>query len=96
MNALVTKNFYSKGDNLNLFSYLFFSKFSNIETVKFPTRWRNYNEKLKLIEEVVNLGVVDEKYFDAWMSLERAHYDLTYIFGDKLWFRKMFNKKETN
>ncbi len=89
LKAMETKIFYSKGDNLNLYSYLFFSKFPNIETVKFPTRWRNYNEKLKLIEEVVNLGVVDEKYFDAWMSLERAHYDLTYIFGDKLWFRKI-------
>ena len=38
-------SFYSKGDNLNLYSYLFFSKFPNIETVKFPTRGRNYNEK---------------------------------------------------
>ena len=68
---------------------LFFSKFKNIETVKFPTRWRNYNEKLAILEEVVNSAKVDEKYLDRGISLERAHYDLTYLFWEKLWFRKM-------
>jgi hypothetical protein len=29
---------YNRNSNLNLHAYLFFSKFSNIETVKFPTR----------------------------------------------------------
>ncbi|RKW20899.1 hypothetical protein D8B46_08590 [Candidatus Gracilibacteria bacterium] len=81
--------FYARSDNLNLYTYLFFSKFKNIETVKFPTRGRNYNEKLAILEEVVNSAKVDEKYLDRGISLERAHYDLTYLFGEKLWFRKM-------
>ena len=81
--------FYARSDNLNLYTYLFFSKFKNIETVKFPTRWRNYNEKLAILEEVVNSAKFDEKYLDRGISLERAHYDLTYLFWEKLWFRKM-------
>jgi hypothetical protein len=84
-------SFYSRWDNLNLYTYLFFSKFRNIETVKFPTRGRNYNEKMKVIEEVLNNGNIDKKYLDRWINIERAHYDLTYLFGDKLWFRKMLN-----
>ena len=81
--------FYARSDNLNLYTYLFFSKFKNIETVKFPTRWRIYNEKLAILEEVVNSAKVDEKYLDRGISLERAHYDFTYLFWEKLWFRKM-------
>ncbi|MBS9775079.1 U32 family peptidase [Candidatus Gracilibacteria bacterium] len=82
-------SFYAKGDTLNLYSYLFFSQFKNIETVKFPTRGRSYNEKLKIIEETIENKKVDEKYIDRGASLERAHYDLQYLFGDKLWFREM-------
>lgn len=81
--------FYARSDNLNLYTYLFFSKLKNIETVKFPTRWRNYNEKLAILGEVVNSAKVDEKYLDRGISLERVHYDLTYLFLEKLWFRKM-------
>lgn len=84
--------FYARSDNLNLYTYLFFSKFSNIETVKFPTRWRNYNEKLKILEEIVASWEVPEKFFDRWISLERAHYDLTYLFSEKLWFRNFLKK----
>ncbi len=80
---------YSKSDNLNLYSYLFFSKFSNIETVKFPTRWRNHNDKLNLITEVVEKQKIPDWVIDRWVSIERAHYDLTYLFWDKLWFRNM-------
>ena len=93
LKALQTALFYSKWDNLNLYSYLFFSKFPNIETVKFPTRWRSYNEKLKLIESVINSWKVWEDLIDRNSSLERTHYDLTYLFEDKLWFRKMINTK---
>ena len=93
LNALKTALFYSKWDNLNLYSYLFFSKFKNIETVKFPTRWRSYNQKLKLIEETVNNWKVDEALIDRTSSLERSHYDLSYLFWDKLWFRKLINNK---
>jgi len=82
-------SFYSRWDNLNLYTYLFFSKFKNIETVKFPTRWRNYNEKIKIIEEVLKEGKVEEKYLNRGINIERAHYDLTYLFWDKLWFRKI-------
>jgi len=84
--------FYAKWDNLNLYSYLFFSQFPNINTVKFPTRGRNYAEKIKLIEKVLQEWKVDSELLDRGMSIERAHYDLTYIFGEKLWFRDMVQK----
>ncbi|MDD5770070.1 MAG: U32 family peptidase [Candidatus Gracilibacteria bacterium] len=93
LKALEIGSFYAKSDNLNLYSYLFFSKFPNIETVKFPTRGRNYNEKLKVIEQTIENKKVDENLLDRGISLERAHYDLTYLFGDKLWFRKMLSRK---
>lgn len=92
LKALELQNLYNKSDNLNLYSYLFFSKFPNIETVKFPTRWRNYNEKLNLIESIVKTWKVDENLIDRSSSLKRTHYDLSYLFWDKLWFRKMINK----
>lgn len=92
LKALEKKLFYSKWDNLNLYSYLFFSKFKNIETVKFPTRWRNYNEKLKTIEEVIEKKEIPKQYIDRWISLERTHYDLTYLFWDKKWFRNLIYK----
>jgi len=85
-------SFYARWDNLNLYTYLFFSKFKNIETVKFPTRWRNYNEKMKVIEEVLKEWKINEKYLDRWINIERAHYDLTYLFWDKLWFREMLKE----
>jgi len=92
LKALELANFYSRWDNLNLYSYLFFSKFKNIETVKFPTRWRNYNKKLEEITKVVELWKIDEKkFFDRWISIERTHYDLTYLFWNKLWFREMIS-----
>lgn len=82
-------SFYSRNDLLNLYSYLFFSQFKNLDTVKFPTRWRNYNEKLKIIEEIVKNKKVDLSILNRWVSLERSHYDLTYLFWDKLWFRDL-------
>lgn len=86
-------SFYAKGDNLNLYTYLFFSKFPNIETVKFPTRGRNYNEKLQTITKVVESGKLDtSEYFDRALNIERAHYDLTYLFWEKLWFREMLKE----
>ena len=92
LKAMELWNFYARWDNLNLYTYLFFSKFPNIETVKFPTRGRNYNEKMKVIEEVLKSWKVDEKYLDRGISIERAHYDLTYLFWDKLWFREMLKE----
>ena len=86
-------SFYAKWDNLNLYTYLFFSNFPNIETVKFPTRGRNYNEKIQTITEVVESWNLDyKKYFDRGISIERTHYDLTYLFGEKLWFRDLLKK----
>ncbi len=90
--AEILKKLYSKWDNLNLYTYLFFSKFPNIDTVKFPTRWRDYNEKIKIITDVINTKNV-KKYLDRWISIERTHYDLTYLFWDKLRFRKMLEKE---
>ncbi len=87
LKALELANFYAKWDNLNLYNYLFFENI-HIDTVKFPTRGRNYSEKIQLIESVLQEGSVDSKYIDRGNSIERAHYDLTYLFWDKLWFRK--------
>mgnify|MGYP003684888795 FL=1 len=86
-------SFYSKWDNLNLYTYLFFSKFPNIETVKFPTRGRNYNEKLQTITQVVVAWELNKsEHFTRDLSIERAHYDLTYLFWEKLWFREMLKE----
>lgn len=92
LKALELATFYSRSDNLNLYTYLFFSKFPNIETVKFPTRWRNHTEKINLITKVVESGKIEENMIDRWASIERAHYDLTYLFWDKLWFRNMLKE----
>jgi hypothetical protein len=86
-------SFYSKWDNLNLYTYLFFSKFPNIETVKFPTRGRNYNEKLNTITQIVEAWELNQSdHFTRDLSIERAHYDLTYLFWEKLWFRELLKK----
>lgn len=81
--------FYAKWDNLNLYSYLFFSQFKNIDTVKFPTRGRNYAEKILLIEKILNEKSVDDSLITREISIERTHYDLTYLFWDTLWFRNL-------
>jgi hypothetical protein len=93
LKALELWNFYAKWDNLNLYSYLFFDKIPNVDTVKFPTRWRNYSEKIKLIEEVLKKWEIDNSLLDRGMNIERTHYDLSYLFDDKLWFRNMVNKE---
>jgi hypothetical protein len=65
LKSLELSSFYAKSDNLNLYSYLFFSKFKNIETVKFPTRGRAYNDKIKMITDVVeNEGMNIDTYID--------------------------------
>ncbi|MDD3793765.1 MAG: U32 family peptidase [Candidatus Gracilibacteria bacterium] len=92
LKSLELGTFYSRSDNLNLYTYLFFSKFSNIETVKFPTRGRNSTQKLSLINQILESNKIDEKFLDRSISIERAHYDLTYLFGDKLWFRNMLKQ----
>lgn len=89
LKALEVWNFYAKWDNLNLYNYLFFAWMNNLDTVKFPTRGRNYSEKISLIESVLQEWRVAKKYIDRGTSIERAHYDLTYLFWwEKLWFRK--------
>lgn len=93
--SLYLNKTYNRNDNLNIYAYLYFSKIKNIETVKFPTRWRANVEKLNLIKEIIEKWDSSEitKIIDRWSSIERASYDLTYIFsGDKLWFRKMLAK----
>ncbi len=93
LKALELATFYAKWDNLNLYSYLFFSKLKNVDTVKFPTRWRNYQEKINLIDKVLKKGKIDEEMLDRSINLERAHYDLSYLFDNKLWFREMLKNK---
>ncbi len=88
LKALEIGTFYAKWDNLNLYNYLFFENL-HIDTVKFPTRGRNYAEKIEVIEKVLQKWEVENNYIDRGISMERAHYDLTYLFGEKLWFRKM-------
>jgi hypothetical protein len=92
LRAKELSQFYAKGDNLNLYSYLFFSQFKNIDTVKFPTRWRNYSEKILLIEKVLQANSVEKDLINRDISIERTHYDLSYIFWDKLWFRKLLKE----
>ncbi len=93
LKALELGSFYAKSDNLNLYSYLFFDRIPNIDTVKFPTRGRNYSEKIKLIDGVLEEWKISDVLIDRGINLERAHYDLTYLFWEKLWFRKMLQKK---
>ena len=88
LKALELGTFYAKWDSLNLYNYLFFETLK-IDTVKFPTRGRNYAEKIEVIEHVLQEWEIDKSYIDRWINIERAHYDLTYLFEDKLWFRKM-------
>jgi len=92
LKAMELWNFYAKGDNLNLYSYLFFDKMLGVDTVKFPTRGRNYSDKIKIIDDVLKKWEIKESFLDRWISLERAHYDLSYLFWDKLWFRNMLKK----
>jgi hypothetical protein len=44
-----------------------------------------------VISDVVNSWKVDEKYLNRGISIERTHYDLTYLFSEKLWFRKLLS-----
>lgn len=90
LKAYEVGSFYAKWDLLNLYAYLFFSKFKNLDTVKFPTRGRDYAEKIALIERVLQEWNVALELIDRRVSPERAHYDLTYLFWDTLWFRKLF------
>jgi hypothetical protein len=97
VNTKYKDNFYNRADNLNLYSYIFFDKFDNIDTVKFPTRWRNYLPKIQLIDESVkNIDKISE-HLDLNCSYERAHYDLRHLFKDnKFWFydlRKILHNK---
>jgi collagenase-like PrtC family protease len=90
-------NFYNRADNLNLYSYVFFDKFKNIDTVKFPTRWRNYLPKIQLIAECVENPDKIIDHLDMNVSPERAHYSLKYLFNNnKYWFydlrKKLHNK----
>jgi hypothetical protein len=33
-----------------------------------------------------------KEYLERIISPERTHYDLTHLFGEKLWFRKMIGE----
>jgi len=93
ISAKYKDNFYNRADNLNLFSYVFFDKFKNIDTVKFPTRWRNYLPKLQLIDECVKDKDKIFKNLDMNVSFERSHYNLKYLFdNNKFWFYDLRKK----
>ena len=100
INAKYKDDFYNRSNNLNLFSYVFFDNFENLDTVKFPTRGRNYLPKLKLIDECVKNPENIYEYLTLNDVPERAHYDLKYLFdNDKYWFydvRKKLYEWEKN
>lgn len=80
-------DFYNRADNLNLYSYVFFDKFENIDTVKFPTRWRDYLPKIQLIDSCVESPDKVFEELDMNISFERANYNLKYLFkNNKYWF----------
>ena len=86
-------NFYNRSDNLNLFSYIFFDKFENIDTVKFPTRWRNYLPKIQLIANCIENKDKLFENLDLNVSLERSHYSLKSLFdNNKFWFYDLRQK----
>lgn len=91
LKAYELRNFYARNDNLNLYSYMFLLQYPNVDT-KFPTRWRSYNERMQIITDVTEKWEVDTKYLDRSMSLDRVHYDLTYLFWDKLRFRNLLKE----
>jgi len=79
--------FYNKSDLFNLYSYLFFDTIPNITTVKFPTRGRNYIEKLNTIKETLK---TKHPKINIESSPKRTHYDLKHLFdNDKKWFEKI-------
>ena len=88
---------YNRIDNTNLYAYKFFSKFPNIETVKFPTRWRSSMEKLNFITEVIEKDIDPFDFVTATTSLDRQNYDFTHLFWEDDWFRnlliKVYDKK---
>lgn len=86
-------DFYNRSNNLNLFSYVYFDKFKNLDTVKFPTRGRNYLPKLKIIEECIkNNNKIYEK-LTLNDTPTRAHYELKYLFdNNKYWFYDLRKK----
>ncbi|MDD3301936.1 MAG: U32 family peptidase [Candidatus Gracilibacteria bacterium] len=91
VNSIELANLYGKSDILNLYSYLFFLKFQNIETVKFPTRGRTSLNKIKIIDELIKKGEINNSILNRSISIKRTHYDLTHIFGEKLRFRKLLS-----
>ena len=82
--------FYNRSDLLNLYAYVFFDKFENIDTVKFPTRGRNYLPKLEIIRKILDNPSILENEITLDNIYIRSHYDLKYLFdGDKKWFYKI-------
>jgi len=80
---------YNRTDNVNLYAYDFFHKFNNIETVKFPTRWRSWADKLNFITDMIESKRNPSDFIDATSSLDRQNYDFTYLFWDDNWFRQV-------
>jgi len=91
VNSIELANFYWKSDILNIYSYIFFLKFKNIVTVKFPTRWRTSLNKIKIIDELIKEWTINNNVLNRWISIKRTHYDLTHIFWEKLRFRKLLS-----
>jgi len=78
---------YNRSDNLNLFTAIFFNSIENIDTIKFPTRWRNYLADLKRITEVIEWKVDIMDILNLSNIYKRSHYDLNYLFDwNKKWF----------
>jgi len=78
---------YNRNDDLDLFTAIFFDKIENIDTIKFPTRWRNHISILEKIKEVIDWEKEVIDFINLSNSYKRSHYDLKYLFRDnKKWF----------
>jgi hypothetical protein len=45
-----------------------------------------------LIEETLKAWIVKDQFLSRQINIKRTHYDLTPIFSEKLWFRKLLSK----
>lgn len=92
IDAEETNGKYNRNDNVNLYVYEFFHAFPNIETVKFPTRWRSSVDKLELITDLIESWKDPFDYIDSTSSLDRQNYDFTHLFWKDDWFKNLLIK----
>jgi len=71
---------YNRSNYLNLYTFEFFMGFKNINTLKFPTRWRDYIEVLTHLKKIkTNWIQYINQNKPKNLSIKRAHYNLDYL-----------------